>query len=60
MSRVEILEQIRRFGLQAEGAPDSRIVIEGQKGAFTEAEAMDWIDKRAETYCPSCGKPWEE
>lgn len=60
MSRVLILEAIQRFGLQAQSAPDSRIVIEGEKGAFTEPEALEWIEKRSETYCPSCGKPWEE
>ena len=60
MNRVEILEQIKRFGRQVESAPDSRIVIEGEKGAFTEPEALAWIDKQALVQCPTCGKLWED
>ena len=58
MNRVEILEAIRRFKVQAESAPDAKIVIEGVPGSLTEPEAIKWIERRSEIYCPSCGRPW--
>ena len=60
MNRVMILEQIRKFGFQAESAPDANIVIEGVPGSLTESEAIAWIENREKTHCPSCGRPWEK
>ena len=56
MNRVEILEQIKKFGYRAESLPDSRIQISICKDPMTEAEAIAWIEQQSLFQCPECGK----
>jgi hypothetical protein len=55
VNRVEILEQVKRFGRAVRSIPDTRIKIEGEQ-PMTEAQAIAWIERQSLIQCPCCGK----
>lgn len=59
MNRIDLLDQLKRFGFRAHSVKDTRIMVDGV-GLMTEKEALDFCERRSKTYCSGCGKKLDE
>lgn len=59
MTRIELMDTIRRCGIEVQGTHDGKLRIKGyEPNPMTESQALQVVERLSSTHCLECGRPF--